>query len=105
MTKLIAALAIACIYSPSVLGRPSLPPRAVNCSFNGARERCLLTYDSDGTSILVWPGGLTNTYDCGRYQAGKGTVGSRGKSYSAACYGVDGGTIYKTPNGITFVGE
>ena len=105
MYKIITALAIACFFPSSTFARPPLPPREVHCSFNGVRERCMVEQDSDGSLSIEWPGGSTNYYDCGRYQAGKGTVSSGGKTYFASCYVVKGGTIYKTANGITFIGQ
>ena len=104
MLKSIAAFAIACIPTPS-LARPPLPPRTVICSFNGVQESCKKSFDTDGTNIITWPGGPTNTYECGRYQAGKGVVGSAGKTYDAACYETQSGTVYKTINGRTFIGD
>lgn len=105
MHRIITVLAIACVFPSSGLARPPLPPRTVDCSFNGIPERCILEQGTDGSISLKWPGGPTNYYDCGRYKAGKGTVGSGNKTYSASCYGVKGGTIYKTINGTSFVGQ
>jgi len=105
MYKRFAVLVISCIFPSYVLARPPHPPRTVDCSFNGVRERCVLQQDSDGSISLKWSGGLENGYDCGRYQAGKGEVYSAGKVYSASCRRVKGGTIYKTINGTTFVGD
>ena len=105
MNKLLAVLSVGLIFPSQVFARPPLPPRAVDFSFNGVRERCRVQQDTDGTIILQWPGGPTNYYECGRYQAGMGEVSSGGKVYSASCYRVSGGTIYKTTNGKTFIGD
>ena len=105
MRNLIAAFAIACIFPSLGLARPPLPPKTVDCSFNGVPEKCSKSFDTDGSEIVTWPGGPTNSYECGRYQAGKGLVFSGDKEYNAACRKTQLGTVYKTVNGETFIGN
>lgn len=105
MHKLITALALAFIFPSPSLARPPLPPKTVDCSFNGVPEKCSKSFDTDGSEIVTWPGGPTNSYECERYQPGRGLVYSANKEYAATCQKTQNGTIYQTNNGRTFIGN
>ncbi len=101
LAKTLVGISILSILPQSSLGRPAIPAKTVNCSFNGVPERCDLEWGTDGTIILTWPGGPTNYYECGRYVNGKGIVSSRGKQYSSSCVVTENEAIFKTNNGVT----